>query len=126
MKDDRIQKPRLRLCPFCGAAGDPVLRKSGVVAFVHCNTCGADGPVFDILDYISRPTSTAWTGEDQDREWSDATRAAQHNAMKAWNGRPWEGSYFPEELEDLERKMKLESGALYGASCSEETGEWGR
>ena len=66
------------------------------------------------------------TKEEQDWEWSDATRAAQHKAMKAWNGRPWEGSNFPDELEDLDRKMKQESGALYGASCSEESGECGR
>ena len=125
MKDDRILKPRLRLCPFCGASGAPELRTSGAVAFVHCNTCRADGPVIDIPDYIADDFHSM-TREEQDREWSDATIAAQHNAMKAWNGRPWEGSYSPDELAALDRKMKLKSGALYGASCSEEAGECGR
>ena len=125
MKDDRILKPRLRLCPFCGSTGAPELRTSGAAAFVHCNTCRADGPVFDITDCIG-DYFHSMTEEEQDLEWSNATLAAQHNAMIAWNGRPWEGSYFPDELEDLDRMMKQESDALYGASCSEESEPCGR
>lgn len=106
MKDDRILKPRLRLCPFCGASGAPELRKSGAVAFVHCNACRADGPVFGIDEYISNEFHDM-CGADQDEDWRNATIAAQHDAMKAWNRRPWEGSYFPEELDDMEKRKKV-------------------
>lgn len=100
---------------------------SGAAAFVRCNVCRAEGPWFDITEYLSEDFHEM-KGEEHDREWINAKIAAQHNAMKAWNGRPWEGSYFPEELEDLERKaeqsnttnasnaLKLEGGALYGRS----------
>lgn len=95
------------------------------MAFVRCTVCKAEGPLFDIAEYLTDDFHEM-TGAEQDQEWSDATMAAQHNAMKAWNGRPWEGSYFPDELEVLERKMKVESGALYGASCLEESEPCGR
>ncbi len=120
MMTDRILKqPRLRLCPFCGASGAPELITSGTAAFVRCNVCGAEGPRFDVAEYLSEDFYNM-KGEDLDREWTKAKIAAKHNAMKAWNGRPWEGSYFPEELEDLDRKMKQESGALYGATARED------
>lgn len=115
LKDDRILKPRLRLCPFCGESGHPELRVSGAAVFVRCNVCRAEGPWYDITEYLSDDFH-ALTPEEKDDEWSNATMAAQHDAMKSWNGRPWEGQYFPEELEDLERKMKQEGGALYGSS----------
>lgn len=117
MKDDRILKPRLRLCPFCGEVGYPELMTSAGAAFVvRCNICRAEGPWFDICEYLPEDLHDM-TFEEQDREWINAKIAAQHNAMKAWNDRPWEGSYFPEELEDLDRKMKQESGALYGSNA---------
>lgn len=55
--------------------------------------------------------------DEHDTEWNAAKIAAQIKAINAWNARPWEGAYFPEELEDLYRKMKLESGALYGSNA---------
>ncbi len=124
MKDDRILKPRLRNCPFCGAYGAPEIRVSGSAAFVRCLACKAEGPWFDVSDYLPGDFHEL-SGEEQDRSWEDAKISAQHKAIIAWNGRPWEGAYFPEELEDLDRKMKLESGALYGASCSEEAAPCG-
>lgn len=119
IKDDRIFKPRLRLCPFCGASGMQELMSPGAVAFVRCNACLAKGPTFAIGGYL-RDDFRSMTQAEQDEEWKNATIAAKHNAMIQWNRRPWEGSYFPEDLEDLERKMKQESGALYGKSCSED------
>lgn len=107
MKDDRILNPRLRLCPFCGAAGMPELITSGGVAFVSCKVCKADGPVFAIGDYL-RDDFHDMSASDQDMEWGDATVAAMHNAMKAWNYRPWEGSYWPADLEKIDAKMEQE------------------
>lgn len=102
MKDDRIQKPRLRLCPFCGALGRAELRTSGAVAFVRCARCGGEGPVSQIDVYLPDDFHHL-SADEQDTAWSDATIEAQHRAMIAWNGRPWEGTSFPEELDNLER-----------------------
>lgn len=124
MKDDRILKPRLRLCPFCGQMGLAELRTSGAVAFVRCARCRCDGPESQIDAYLPDDFHQL-SGVEQDIAWSDATIEAQHRAMIAWNGRPWEGSYFPEELEDLEKHAKTHSAALYGKSCSEEVAECG-
>lgn len=86
------QAGRTRLCPFCG--GDDFKIIGQAVFSVACKTCGATGPAQD-----------AWaayrTGMTDD-EMNEMIHAAQRNAFEAWNRRPWQGNFFPDELEVTE------------------------
>ena len=122
IKDDRILKPRLRHCPFCGDAGAPELLRIGAIAFVRCNHCKAEGPYLRLEDFLPYSFSVL-TADAKNAAWDDAEKSAIDRAAIAWNLRPWEGAYYPDELEGVEalaRKLKLESSALYGRSCSDE------
>lgn len=99
---------KLRLCPFCGAAGSPQVMSSGAAAFVRCKVCRTEGPWYDICEYLPDDFHDM-NGGDQDREWINATIAAKHSATIDWNRRPWEGSFFPEDLERMEEKMEQEA-----------------
>lgn len=99
---------RLRLCPFCGAAGRPEVRRSGAIAFVRCQVCLADGPSIYVEDFISDCFHDL-TPEEQDTEWNNAISAAMLEAVKGWNGRHWESNCFPEDLERMAEKMEQEA-----------------
>ncbi len=110
IKDDRILKPRLRLCPFCGASGAPKILRRGSVVLVKCNHCRAEGPhifIEDFLPYDYYDLADA----DKSVAWDDAEKSAIDRAAIAWNSRPWEGAYYPEELEGLEQYAKHDAEA---------------
>lgn len=100
---------KLRLCPFCGAGGDPVIKRSGAACFVHCNVCGSDGPTEKIFDYMPIQISDISEAENITEAWEDAERCALEIASHKWNLRAWEGNFWPEDLERMEEKMEQEA-----------------
>lgn len=85
---------RLRLCPFCGSEAE--MLRSGSVCVVRCTCCRADGPPGDITDFIE--PSDDLTDETV---WDKRTLQAEGAALRGWNGRPWVGHYYPDELDSM-------------------------
>lgn len=100
---------KLRLCPFCGAGGVPVLKRSGAACFVHCNVCGSEGPTEKIFDYMPIKPSDLSEAADINELWEEAEKHALEIAAHKWNVRPWEGNFWPEDLERMEEKMEQEA-----------------
>lgn len=88
---------KLRLCPFCGSVNVRVI-VSGV-ACVRCDDCGAEGPAVD-------PYYGYEVTEDNIDELQEAGRKL---AASKWNLRPWEGNFWPEDLEQMDEKMEQEA-----------------
>ena len=96
---------RLRLCPFCGSEAE--MRNSGAVCFVHCPFCGADGPVGDITDFIEVSDDLT-----DDTVWEKRKLQAEGAALRGWNSRPWIGSFYPDEEEEMKKGFKIDEDKL--------------
>lgn len=96
---------RLRLCPFCGATGEPILKRSGAACFVYCNVCYAEGPLVKVFDHMPDPSETS-EAENINSIWDAAEKSASEEAAHKWNFRPWEGYFTPEDLEEFERRQE--------------------
>ncbi len=88
---------KLRLCPFCGS--DNVRIFVGGHVCVLCEDCGASGPSVD-------PYYPYEVTEDNIDELQEAGRKL---AASKWNLRPWEGNFWPEDLERMDEKMEQEA-----------------
>ena len=96
---------RLRLCPFCGS--EAAMIRSGIVCVVKCKCCGAEGPVGDITDFIESGENLA-----EDSIWEKATLQAEGAALRGWNTRPWIGSFYPDEEEEMRKGVKIDEDKL--------------
>lgn len=96
---------RLRLCPFCGSEAE--MRHSGIVCFVHCTCCGADGPVGYLSDFMEPDENLA-----DDEVWDKLTLQAEGAALRGWNTRPWIGNYYPDEEEEMRKGFKIDADSV--------------
>lgn len=96
---------RLRLCPFCGSEAEMI--HSGSVCVVRCPFCRADGPVGDITDFIESDDDLT-----DDTVWEKRTLQAEGAALRGWNTRPWIGSFYPDEEEEMRKGFKIDADTV--------------
>lgn len=96
---------RLRLCPFCGSEAE--MLRSGIVCFVKCTCCGAEGPDGLITDFIEPDENLA-----DDSIWENRVLQAEGAALRGWNTRPWIGSFYPDEEEEMRKGFKIDEDKL--------------
>lgn len=96
---------RLRLCPFCGS--EAAMRRSGSVCFVQCPCCRAKGPFGLVVDFIEPDENLA-----DDEIWERVTRQAEGAALRRWNARPWIGSFYPDEEEEMRKGFRINEDKL--------------
>ena len=96
---------RLRLCPFCGSEAE--MMRSGIVCFVRCNCCKAEGPVGLITDFMEPDEDLA-----DDEIWENRTLQAEGAALRGWNTRPWIGSFYPDEEEEMRKGFRIDEDKL--------------
>lgn len=88
---------KLRLCPFCGS--ENVRTFTGGCVCVICEDCGASGPSVD-----------PYYGYEVTEDNIDALQEdGRKLAASKWNLRPWEGNFWPEDLERMDEKMEQEA-----------------
>ena len=91
---------RLRLCPFCGS--EAKMRRTGIGCVVECEFCGATGPYGLVTDFIEPDENIA-----EDLIWENRTLQAEGAALRGWNTRPWIGSFYPDEEEEMRKGFKI-------------------
>ena len=91
---------RLRLCPFCGSEAEMI--HSGIVCVVRCSFCGARGPYGLVTDFIEPDENLA-----DDSIWENRVLQAEGAALRGWNTRPWIGSFYPDEEEEMRKGFKI-------------------
>lgn len=96
---------RLRLCPFCGS--EAAMIRSGSVCVVRCYFCRADGPVGDITDFIEADDDLT-----DETVWEKRTLQAEGAALRGWNTRPWIGSFYPDEEEEMRKGFRIDEDKL--------------
>ena len=96
---------RLRLCPFCGSEAE--MTRSGIVCFVRCKCCRAEGPVGLITDFIEPDENLA-----DDSIWEKRTLQAEGAALRGWNSRPWIGSFYPDEEEEITKGLRIDEDTV--------------
>ena len=96
---------RLRLCPFCGSEAE--LIHSGIVCVVHCPCCRADGPVGDMAEFMDYDDDLT-----DETVWYKLKRQAEGAAIRGWNGRPWIGSFYPDEEEEMRKGFRIDEDKL--------------
>ena len=92
---------RLRLCPFCGSEAGMI--HSGIICVVRCRCCGAEGPVGDITDFIEADDDPT-----DETVWEKRTLQAEGAAIRGWNTRPWIGSCYPDEEEEMRKGFRID------------------
>lgn len=90
---------RLRCCPFCGGFEHVQIRRGAGCYYVYCMECKTEGPMQSIFDYV--------TPSDYTQRWEEAEKLAEQKAVEAWNMRAGNGSYYIEEMEDLEQDAQI-------------------
>lgn len=96
---------RLRLCPFCGSEAGMI--HSGIICIVRCRCCGAEGPVGDLSDFMDDDDDLT-----DETVWEKMTLQAEGAAIRGWNSRPWIGSFYPDEEEEMRKGFKIDEDKL--------------
>lgn len=94
---------RLRLCPFCGS--EPTLILSGACHVVQCPECKASGPSGIVFDFINSEDSAYM-------KWEEAEMMATGAAVRGWNCRPWIGSFYPDEEEEMRKGFRIDENTV--------------
>ena len=96
---------RLRLCPFCGSEAE--MLRLGPACAVYCANCGAKGPEGLVMDFIEPDENLA-----DDSIWEKRTLQAEGAALRGWNSRPWIGSVYPDEEEEMRKGFRIDEDKL--------------